>query len=132
MKYLSKKATLLLLLLTFFITIVIYALPIMLQNMVLQKIVTISYIVIGTALGAAFFLVNGASTQVIDGEYEKNYYKSLKQGKAENEGENFHWNPLGLTLAKRIYWSKILLCMLFPILTMFFLEYLAILIDLFK
>lgn len=129
MKYLSKKKTLLILLAAMVVTSVIYYLPNALENMTLQKIVTISYIVIGTLLGGAFFLVNGASTAVIDGEYEKKFYKSLKEGKAKDEGENLHWNPLKLTLAKRIYYSKLLLCFLFPIIAMFFIEYVTILIS---
>lgn len=129
MKYLSKKKTLLLLITTTIVTSIIYYLPNALENMTLQKVVTISYLVIGTLLGGAFFLVNGASTAVIDGEYEKKFYNSVKEGKAKDEGENLHWNPLKLTLVKRIYYSKLLLCFLFPILAMFFIEYVTILIS---
>ncbi len=129
MKYISPKKTLLLTVISFIVASGIYFLPIMLENMILQKIVTISYLTVGTLLATAFFLVNGASTVVIDGEYEKDFYKKIKNKTAETEGENLHWNPLKLTLAKRIYYSKILLIFLFPIVTMFFIEYIAILLD---
>lgn len=129
MKYLSQKKTVLLLGASFIIFGGIYLLPLGFENMILQKIVTISYLVIGTALATLFFLVNGASTAIVDGEYEKAYYKSLKEGKATDEGQNMHWNPLKLSLAKRIYYSKILLCLLFPIIVMFFIEYIAVLAD---
>lgn len=129
MKYLSPKKTLLLLVVSFVVLGGIYFLPIILESMTLQKIVTISYLVIGTVLAALFMLVNGASTAVIDGEYEKSFYKTVKDGTAVTEGENLHWNPLKLSLVKRIYYSKILLCLLFPILVMFFMEYIAILIS---
>lgn len=129
MKYLSQKKTLAIFILSFVVLGGVYLLPILLENMLLQKIVTISYLVLGTAIGVLFFLVNGASTAIIDGEYEKNFYAQIKKGTAKDEGENLHWNPLGLSLASRIYYSKILLCLLFPILVMFFLEYIALLIS---
>lgn len=97
--------------------------------MVLQRIITILYIVAGTALGVVFFVVNGASTAIIDGEYEKKYIKALREGKAVDEGENLHWNPLKLSLAKRIYYSKITLCFLVPILMIFFMEYVLLLVS---
>ncbi len=129
MKYLSQKKTLAIFILSFVVLGGLYLLPILLENMLLQKIITISYLVLGTAIGVLFFLVNGASTAIIDGEYEKNFYAQIKKGTATDEGENLHWNPLGLSLARRIYYSKILLCLLFPILVMFFLEYIALLIS---
>lgn len=132
MKYLSQKKTLVLLASAFIVIGGIYFLPIVLRNMLMQKIITISYLVIGTALAALFFLVNGASTTIIDGEYEKNYYKTVKDGSAKTEGENLHWNPLKLTLVKRIYYSKLILCFLIPIVMMFFLEYIALLISHFE
>ena len=132
MKYLSQKKTLLILALSFIVQGGIYFVPNILESMVLQKIITISYLVIGTALGVLFFLVNGASTAIIDGEYEKNFYNSVKSGKAETEGENFHWNPLRLSLVKRIYYSKLLLCLLFPIIVIFFMEYIALLVSQFE
>ncbi len=107
----------------------IYLLPIFFQNMLFQKIVTISYLVIGFILAGFFFLVNGASTAIVDGEYEKKYYKALKEGKAHDGGENFHWNPLKLSLSDRIYYSKILLCFIFPIFVAFFMEYVSLLIS---
>ena len=129
MKYLSQKMTLLLLALAFIVLGGIYFLPIVLENMLLQKIITISYLVVGFLLALIFFLVNGASTAIIDGEYEKAYYKTVKDGTAKNEGENRHWNPLGLTLVKRIYYSKLILCFLLPIIVLFFMEYIALLIS---
>lgn len=132
MKYLSQKKTLLLLALSFIVLGGIYFLPIILENMLLQKIVTISYLVIGTALAVLFFLVNGASTAIVDGEYEKCFYKTVKNGTAATEGENLHWNPLKLTLVKRIYYSKLILCFLFPIIVFFFMEYIALLISQFE
>ena len=129
MKYLSNKKTLLILVLSFIVLGGVYFLPIILESMLLQKIITIFYLVLGTVIAVLFFLVNGASTAIIDGEYEKNFYKSVKSGKAETEGENFHWNPLGLTLVKRIYYSKLLLCFLFPIIVIFFMEYIALLVS---
>ena len=132
MKYLSQKKTLLLLALSFIVLGGIYFLPIILENMLLQKIVTISYLVIGTVLAALFFLVNGASTAIVDGEYEKGFYKTVKEGTAKTEGENLHWNPLKLTLVKRIYYSKLILCFLFPIIVLFFMEYIALLISQFE
>jgi hypothetical protein len=111
------------------VEIAVYLLPLFFQNMLFQKIVTISYLVIGFILASLFFLVNGASTAIVDGEYEKKYYKSLKEGKAVDEGENFHWNPLKISLSKRIYYSKILLCLLFPIFVVFFMEYIAIIVS---
>ena len=100
--------------------------------MLLQKIVTISYLIIGTITAIAFFLVNGASTSLVDGDYEKEFYKKIKNKTAENEGENLHWNPLSLSLARRIYYSKILLCILFPIIVLFFLEYIALLVEYYR
>ena len=132
MKYLSQKKTLLLLALSFFVLGGIYFLPIILENMLLQKIVTISYLVVGTALAVLFFLVNGASTAIVDGEYEKSFYKTVKNGTADTEGENLHWNPLKLTLVKRIYYSKLILCFLLPIIVFFFMEYVALLISQFE
>lgn len=85
--------------------------------------------VIGTVLAVLFLLVNGASTAIVDGEYEKSFYKTVKDGTAETEGENLHWNPLKLSLVKRIYYSKLILCFLFPIIVVFFMEYVALLIS---
>ncbi len=129
MKYLSGKKTLFLMISAFIVESGIYFIPIILENMLLQKIFVFSYIFLGTVLGVLFILVNGASTAIIDGEYEKKFAKSLKEGKAKDEGENFHWNPLKLTLAKRIYYSKIILAFLFPIVVIFFVEYIALLIS---
>ncbi|MBQ7896922.1 MAG: hypothetical protein IJ323_00715 [Clostridia bacterium] len=129
MKYLTRKHITVLLTASFIVEVAIYLIPVFLQSMVLQRIITILYIVAGTALGAVFFAVNGASTAIIDGEYEKNYIKALREGKAKDEGENFHWNPLKLSLAKRIYYSKITLCFLVPILAIFFMEYVLLLIS---
>ena len=129
MKYLSPKKTILLLLITFPLLCGLYMLPVILENMLLQKIITISYLVIGTALAFLFMLVNGASTAIIDGEYEKNFYKTVRNGTATTEGENLHWNPLKLSLVERIYYAKLILCFLAPIVVMFFLEYIAILVS---
>lgn len=129
MKYLSGKKTLFLMLTAFIVEAGIYFIPIMLENMLLQKIFVICYILVGTVLGILFILVNGASTAIIDGEYEKKYAKALKEGRAEDGGENFHWNPLKLTLAKRIYYSKIILAFFFPIVVIFFVEYIALLVS---
>ena len=129
MKYLSSKKTIFLVAFAFLAEVSIYLIPVVLENMVLQKIITIAYIFIGTLLGVALFLINGASTAIVDGEYEKKYIKALKEGKAKDEGENFHWNPLKLSLAKRVYYSKITLCFLFPILAIFFMEYVFLLIS---
>ena len=129
MKYLSPKKTIFLVAFAFLAEVSIYVIPLILENMVLQKIVTIGYILIGTLLGAALFLINGASTAIVDGEYEKKYMKNLKEGKAKDEGENFHWNPLKLSLAKRVYYSKITLCFLFPIFAIFFMEYILLLLS---
>ena len=107
----------------------VYLLPVFFQNMLFQKIVTISYLIIGFLLALLFFLVNGASTAIVDGEYEKKYYRNLKEGKATDEGQNFHFNPLKLSLMKRIYYSKILLCFLFPIFVIFFMEYIALIVS---
>ena len=107
----------------------VYLIPVILENMLLQKIITITYILIGTLLGAAFLLINGASSAIVDGEYEKNFMKALKEGKAKDEGENFHWNPLKLSLAKRVYYSKIVLSFLLPVFAIFFLEYVLLLIS---
>ena len=129
MKYLSKKMTLFLLLISFTVVVGVYLIPILLENMLLQKITTIAYLVLGTLAGAFFFLANGASTVLVDGEYEKNYYKKLKEGKATDEGENFHWNPLHLSLARRIYLSKIALIILLPFIFVFFMEYILVLVS---
>lgn len=129
MKYLTRKNTSILLILSFIVETAVYLLPVFLQSMTLQRIFTILYIVVGTALGVAFFLVNGASTAIIDGEYEKKYIKTLREGNAKDEGENLHWNPLKLSLARRIYYSKITLCLLLPILAIFFMEYVLLLIS---
>ena len=119
MKYLSPKKTIFLISIAFLTEVTVYLIPVILENMILQKIMTILYIAVGTLLGVALFLINGASTAIVDGEYEKKYMKSLKEGNAKDEGENFHWNPLNLSLAKRVYYSKITLCFLFPILAIF-------------
>lgn len=116
-------------LLSLVVEIGVYFLPIFFENMLFQKIVTISYLVIGFILAGLFFLVNGASTAIVDGEYEKKYYQSLKDGKASDGGENFHWNPLKLSLADRIYYSKLLLCFIFPIFVVFFMEYVSLLVS---
>ena len=129
MKYLSKKKTFLLMVTSLVLEIGVYLLPVFFQNMLFQKIVTISYLIIGFLLALLFFLVNGASTAIVDGEYEKKYYRSLKEGKATDEGQNFHFNPLKLSLMKRIYYSKILLCFLFPIFVIFFMEYIALIVS---
>ena len=129
MKYLTRKHTILFLALSFIVEVGVYLIPVFLQSMVLQRIITILYIVVGTALGVVFFVVNGASTAIIDGEYEKKYIKALREGKAVDEGENFHWNPLKLSLAKRVYYSKITLCFLVPILVIFFMEYVLLLVS---
>ena len=129
MKYISPKKTLILTIFAFLLEVSVYALPIILQNMVLQKIITISYIILGTLLAALFLLVNGASTAIIDGEYEKKFMKDLREGNASGEGENLHWNPLKLTLVKRVYYSKIIMAFLFPVIVIFFMEYLALLIS---
>ncbi len=128
MKYISPKKTLILTIFAFLSEITVYALPIILQNMVFQKIITISFIILGTLLAALFLLVNGASTAIIDGEYEKKFMKSVKDGSATGEGENLHWNPLKLTLVKRVYYSKIIMAFLFPVIILFFMEYIALLI----
>lgn len=129
MKYLSPKKTVFLIAAAFLAEVTVYLIPVVLENMLLQKIITILYIVLGTLLGVAIFLINGASTAIVDGEYEKNYIKSLKEGRAKDEGENFHWNPLKLSLAKRVYYSKIVICFLLPILAIFFMEYVLLLIS---
>lgn len=129
MKYLSPKKTIFLVAVAFLAEVTVYLIPVVLQNMLLQKIITILYIILGTLLGVAVFLINGASTAIVDGEYEKNYMKSLKEGRAKNEGENLHWNPLKLSLAKRVYYSKIVICLLLPILAIFFMEYVLLLIS---
>lgn len=132
MKYLSKKNTFFLLIFSFLTLGTIYYLPILFESMLLQKIVSVSYIVIAVVLGVLFMLVNGSSSTIVDGEYEKNYYNSLKQGKAVGEGENLHWNPLNLSLAKRIYYAKIIICVLCPIVALFFIDYVYLLISLFE
>ena len=132
MKYLSKKKTAILLTVSFLAVLGIYALPVLLESLLLHKIIWWSYIALGTGLGVAFLLVNGASTAIIDGEYEKKFYKLLKEGKAENEGQNFHWNPLNLSLAKRIYYSKLILCFLVPVVAVFFIDYVYMLLTYFE
>lgn len=129
MKYISPKKTLILTVFALLFEGTVYALPIIFENMLLQKIMTVSYIVFGTLLAVLFFLVNGASTVIVDGEYEKKLMKSIRLGESKDEGENFHWNPLKLSLAKRVYYSKIIMAFLFPVIVIFFMEYLSLLIS---
>ena len=128
--YLKRGKMLILLAFSLAVTTTVYLLPSILENFVLLKIVTVFFLVAGSTLALLFFLVNGGQSRIISGEYEKNYYENLKSGKADGEGENFRaFNPFRLTLAKRIYFAKLILCFLLPVILMFLFEYALILFE---
>ena len=131
MKYLSAKKTVLLLALNVFITGALWVLPSLLENMLLQKIVVISLTVIAVILMFLFLLVNGMTTTLIEGVYEKEYYAHLKEGRALDEGQNLRCNPFKLTLCRRIYYAKLLLLFIFPIILAYLFECAVVLIEMF-
>ena len=131
MKYLSAKKTVLLLALNVFITGALWVLPSLLENMLLQKIVVISLTVIAVILMFLFLLVNGMTTTLIEGVYEKEYYAHLKEGRALDEGQNLRYNPFKLTLCRRIYYAKLLLLFIFPIILAYLFECAVVLIEMF-
>ena len=129
MKYLSGKKTVAILASAFVFYFVLWALPSYLESLLLQKIVFAAFCVWGFLLALFFFIANGGEWSVKDGEYEKEYYSQLASGKAKDEGENLRPNPLKLSLAKRIYYSKIALSLLFPLILIFAFEYVVMLLD---
>lgn len=129
MKYLSTKKTLLLLFVNTFVVGALWVLPSVVENMIFQKAVVIALTVIGVLLAMAFYVVNGMSTALLEGTYEKEYYSHLKKGKALDEGQNLRYNPLKLSLCKRIYYAKLLLTFLFPIILVYLFECVMMLIE---
>jgi NADH:ubiquinone oxidoreductase subunit 3 (subunit A) len=129
MKYLSAKKTVLILALNLTVACILWALPSVLENMLLQKIVVITFTAVGIVLAFLFFLVNGMSTTLTEGAYEKEYYTHLKSGTALDEGQNLRPNPFKLTLCKRIYYSKLLLLFLFPVIAVYLFECAAMLLE---
>ena len=129
MKYISAKKSLVLLALSTLVHILIWALPSFFENMLFQKIVFILFALWGFILALLFFFINGGVWSVTDGDYEKEYYRSLKEGKAVGEGENLRYNPLNLSLCKRIYYSKILVCLIFSVILVFAFEYISIILQ---
>jgi len=100
----------------------LWVLPSVVENMLFQKNVVIALTVIGVMLAIAFSLVNGLSTSLLEGVYEKEYYSHLKKGTALDEGKNLRYNPFKLTLCRRIYYAKLLLVYLFPIILVYLFE----------
>ena len=92
MKYLSTKKTIGILAMNFIIVFFLWMLPAMLESMLLQKIIVISLTVIGFFLALFFLLVNGMSSSLTEGAYEKEYYQHLKNGTALDEGQNLRYN----------------------------------------
>jgi hypothetical protein len=107
----------------------LWVIPVALESMLLQKIVFFAFIALGFALALLFFFVNGGSSTLTEGVYEKEYYRGLKEGRAINGGTNNRWNPFKLDLCRRIYYSKLILAFLFPLILVFVLEYAATLLD---
>lgn len=129
MKYLGAKKTLVLLALSTLVHVFLWALPSFFENMLFQKIVFILFAVWGFVLALLFFFINGGVWSIVQGDWEKEYIKSLREGKAQNEGENLRYNPLNLTLCKRIYLSKIVVCLLFSVILVFAFEYISIILQ---
>ncbi len=129
MKYMSAKKTLLVMLLSFVLYFVLWSLPVLLENMVLQKIVFVLFTVWGVALALLFFFVNGGVSTLTEGTYEKEYYRTLREGRAINEGVNNRPNPFHLTLCHRIYYAKLLLALLFPVILIFAFEYVVMVLE---
>lgn len=129
MKYLNAKKSLVLLALSTLVHIFLWTLPTFFENMLFQKAVFILFAVWGFVLALLFFFINGGVWSIVDGEYEKEYYAALKEGKAQNEGENLRFNPLSLSLCKRIYYSKIVVCLLFSVILVFAFEYISIILQ---
>ncbi len=129
MKYLSVKKTVCILTLNLVLTCILWFLPTFLENMFLQKIIFILFTVFGFILTLLFFLVNGMSTSIVDGVYEKEYYKHLKESTALDEGQNLRYNPFRLSLCKRIYYAKFIMLFLLPIILVYLFECAVILIE---
>ena len=129
MKYMSAKKTLLILASSFILYFSLWSLPVILENMLLQKIVFWTFCAYGFILALLFFLINGGVSTLTDGVYEKEFYKNLREGRAINEGENTRYNPFGLTLCRRIYYAKLTLSLLFPVILLFAFEYIAIVLE---
>ena len=129
MKYLSGKKTLILLAVNIFVFGIIWALPTVLENMLFQKIVVVSYTVFGTLMALLYFFINGFSWSITEGAYEKEYYSHLKNGTALDEGTNLRPNPLKLSLCKRIYYAKLTLLFLVPVVLLYLFECGAIFIE---
>ena len=129
MKYLSAKKTLFLLVLNTVVVGALWVLPTVVENMIFQKAVVIALTVIGVLLAIAFYIVNGLSSSLLEGAYEKEYYAHLKNGKALDEGQNLRYNPFKLSLCRRIYYAKLLLVFLFPIVLVYLYECVMMLIE---
>ena len=132
MKYLSLKKTLVILALNFVTVCFLWILPTVVESMLLQKIVVISLTVIGVILAMLFFIVNGMSTSLTEGAYEKEYYQHLKKGTALDEGQNLRYNPFKLSLCRRIYWAKFILLFLTPIIAVYLFECIAMFLEMLK
>lgn len=132
MKYLSIKKTLFLLVLNFTVVTLLWMLPTFFESMLLQKIIVISLTVIGIVLAFLFFMVNGMTTSITEGAYEKEYYQHLKKGTALDEGRNLRYNPFKLSLSRRIYLAKLILVFLTPIIAMYLFECIAIFLETLK
>lgn len=129
MKYLSTKKTLVLLAVNTAVAFAVWLLPSFFENMLFQKIVFFTYAVLGFVLALIFLFVNGMSTSITEGAYEKEYYSHLKNRTALDEGKNMRYNPFGLSLCRRIYYAKILMLTLLPIVLVYLFECIAILLD---
>lgn len=129
MKYLSAKKTILLLALSVLIFGTIWVIPNVIENMLMQKIVVVSYTILGIVAALIYFLINGFSWSIIEGEYEKEYYSHLKNKTALDEGTNLRPNPLKLTLCKRIYYAKLMVLIFLPIVLLYLFECGAVLLE---
>ncbi len=129
MKYMSVKKTMLILAASFVLYFGLWSLPVILENMLLQKIVFVGFTVWGIVLALMFLFINGGVSTLTEGVYEKEYYRNLREGRAINEGENNRPNPFGLSLCRRIYYAKLTLSLLFPVILLFAFEYIVIVLE---
>ncbi|MBR5459534.1 MAG: hypothetical protein IKV53_01595 [Clostridia bacterium] len=129
MKYLNAKKTLIILAVNTLAVFVLWMLPTVFESMLLQKIVVITLTVAGILLAFLFMLVNGMTTSLTDGAYEKEYYSHLKNGTALDEGQNLRYNPFRLSLCRRIYWAKLIMLFLTPIVVAYLFECISMLLE---
>ncbi len=148
MKTLTKKQTVLYLIIWFILVAAIYYLPVYLQNPAFSFAVMLLYAVLGILLFIVFLLVNGGVRPIIDKEHEKQLHnreepdspdcnkKAKKRSRYGNHNQSENdtlpaekpqeprFNPFHLDYGERVYYSKILLILLTPFILIFFIDYL--------